>query len=143
MKMKRLSLVLFSCFALLPWAAAVQANEELIEPLNDYLAFQDYESGIITARQIDQQVFEASMFIDTRDSEQFAAGTIPGSTHIEWRQVLDRIDEIPESTKVILFCNTGSLSAQATFALRVAGRDNVVVLQGGFNDWQKNAAHKP
>jgi rhodanese-related sulfurtransferase len=31
----------------------------------------------------------------------------------------------------ILFCNTGSLSAQAAFALRVAGRSNVVVMQTG------------
>ncbi len=43
----------------------------------------------------------------------------------------------------ILFCNTGSLSAQATFALRVAGRSNVVVMQTGFTGWQSDAAFKP
>ena len=121
----------------------VQANEEAIEAMNDYLAFQEYESGIMVPQQIDQIVFEASTFIDTRDAEQFEAGTIPGAINIEWREVLDRFDEIPEAGKVILFCNTGSLSAQATFALRVAGRENVVVLQSGFLGWQENAAYKP
>lgn len=119
------------------------ANEEAIEAMNDYMAFQEYESGIMVPQQIDQVVFEASTFIDTRDAEQFAEATIPGAINIEWRQVLDRIDEIPESGKVILFCNTGSLSAQATFALRVAGRENVVVLQSGFIGWQQDAAYKP
>lgn len=122
---------------------AVQASEEAIEAMNDYMAFQEYESGIMVPQQIDQVVFEASTFIDTRDAEQYEAATIPGAINIEWRQVLDRIDEIPEEGKVILFCNTGSLSAQATFALRVAGRENVVVLQSGFLGWQENAAYKP
>ena len=123
--------------------ASAVANEEAIEAMNDYMAFQEYESGIMVPQQIDQTVFEASTFIDTRDAEQFAEATIPGAINIEWRQVLDRIEEIPESGKVILFCNTGSLSAQATFALRVAGRENVVVLQSGFIGWQENAAYKP
>lgn len=123
--------------------ASAVANEEAIEAMNDYMAFQEYESGIMVPQQIDQTVFEASTFIDTRDADQFAEATIPGAINIEWRQVLDRIDEIPESGKVILFCNTGSLSAQATFALRVAGRENVVVLQSGFIGWQKEAAYKP
>ena len=116
------------------------ANDDAIEAMNDYMAFQEYESGIMVPQQIDQTVFEASTFIDTRDAEQYEAATIPGAINIEWREVLDRLDEIPELGKVILFCNTGSLSAQATFALRVAGRENVVVLQSGFNGWQKNAA---
>ena len=121
----------------------VQANEEAIEAMNDYMAFQEYESGIMVPAQIDQMVFEASTFIDTRNAEQFEAATIPGAINIEWREVLERIDEIPEEGKVILFCNTGSLSAQATFALRVAGRENVVVLQSGFIGWQQDAAYKP
>jgi len=123
--------------------ASAVANEEAIEVMNDYMAFQEYESGIMVPQQIDQTVFEAYTLIDTRDAEQFAEASIPGAINIEWRQVLDRIDEIPESGKVILFCNTGSLSAQATFALRVAGRENVVVLQSGFIGWQENAAYKP
>ena len=129
--------------ALLLAAAAAPAQEAAIEAMQDYLMFQDYESGIILPRQIDRTVFEAALFVDTRDAEQYAAGTIPGAVNIEWREVLDRIDEIPEDRMTILFCNTGSLSAQATFALRVAGRRNVVVLQQGLAGWQAEAAYNP
>jgi rhodanese-related sulfurtransferase len=124
-------------------AAPAYSSEEAIEAMSDYMAFQEYESGIMVPAQIDKMVFEASTFIDTRDAEQYETATIPGAVNIEWRQVLERIDEIPQEGKVILFCNTGSLSAQATFALRVAGRENVVVLQSGFIGWQRDAAYKP
>jgi rhodanese-related sulfurtransferase len=37
---------------------------------------------------------------------------------------------------VLIYCNTGSLSAQAGFALRVAGWENVRILQGGMEEWK-------
>ena len=120
-----------------------KANEAVIEAMGEYLMFQEYESGIILPQQIDRSVFEAVTWIDTRDSEQFDKQTIPGAIHIEWRQVIERMDEIPTDRKVIVFCNTGSLSAQAAFALRVAGFDNVVVMQSGFLGWLENAAYRP
>ena len=122
---------------------SAKANEAVIEAMGEYLMFQEYESGIILPQQIDRSVFEAVTWIDTRDSEQFDKQTIPGAIHIEWRQVIERLDEVPTDRKVIVFCNTGSLSAQAAFALRVAGFDNVVVIQSGFLGWLKNAAYRP
>ena len=122
---------------------APAAAQDAIEAMQDYLMFADYEAGIILPRQIDRTVFETALFIDTRDAAQFAEATIPGAVNIEWRQVLDRIDEIPSDRMTILFCNTGSLSAQATFALRVAGRGNVLVMQGGITEWRQSAAWQP
>lgn len=128
---------------LLCFSLPTVADEAAVEAMAEYLMFQEYESGIILPQQIDQSVFEAVTFIDTRDLEQFENQTIPGAIHIEWRQVLERMDEIPTEKKVIVFCNTGSLSAQAAFALRVAGFDNVVVMQSGLLGWHDNAAYKP
>lgn len=122
---------------------SASANDEAVEAMQEYLMFSEYEAGIILPQQINEEIFNSVLFVDTRDEEQYEAATIPGAVHIEWREVLDRIDEIPEDTKTVLFCNTGSLSAQAAFALRVAGRSNVVVLQTGFIGWQKDAAYKP
>jgi rhodanese-related sulfurtransferase len=124
-------------------AAPALAQDAAIEAMQEYMMFSDYEAGIILPQQIDQTVFETALFIDTRDAAQFEEGTIPGAVNLEWREVLDRIDEIPEDRMTILFCNTGSLSAQAVFALRVAGRSNVVVLQTGLTGWDRDAAWKP
>ena len=124
-------------------AAPALAQDAAIDAMQEYMMFSEYESGIILPQQIDQTVFETALFVDTRDAGQFEAGTIPGAVNIEWREVLDRIDEIPDDRMTILFCNTGSLSAQAAFALRVSGRSNVVVMQTGFTGWQQDAAFKP
>lgn len=124
-------------------ATADETRAAAVEAMQEYLMFSGYEAGIILPQQIDRTVFEAAIFIDTRSAEQFEAGSLPDALHIEWREVLDRIDEIPEDRMTILFCNTGSLSAQAAFALRVAGRENVLVMQSGLIGWKETAAYRP
>jgi rhodanese-related sulfurtransferase len=118
-------------------------QEELAEAITDYMDFATYDSGIIVPEQLDQAVFESAVFVDTRDAGQFAAAAIPGAINIEWREIPGRLDELPDSGMVILYCNTGSLSSQAVFAARLLGHENVLVLQSGFDGWQQNAAWKP
>jgi len=74
--------------------------------------------------------------IDTRDADQYQTSHIPGAVNIEWRKVLGRCAELPRDKMVLVYCNAGTLSAQAGFALRVAGMDNVRILQGGLTEWK-------
>ena len=95
----------------LPLAAPAVADEEVVlEALQDYADFATYEQGIILPEQIDQMVFEAALFIDSRDAEQFEAAHIPGAINIEWRELPYRLDEIPESGMVItpLACSSAN-----------------------------------
>lgn len=125
-------------------ASPVAAQEAAVaEAVQGYMDFATYEQGIILPQQIDADVFAAAVFVDTRDAEQFAAGHIEGAVNIEWREVPARLGELPEAGMVILYCNTGTLSAQATFAARLLGRENVLVLQSGYRGWQDTAAYKP
>ena len=114
--MRSIASLIMSLAILLP--GTTSANEAAIEAMAEYLMFQEYESGIILPQQIDESVFRAVTFIDTRDVEQFEKQTIPGAMHIEWRQVLERMDEIPTDQKVIVFCNTGSLSPSSLCSTR-------------------------
>lgn len=141
--MPRLMIAAALGLALAVGGAPAKAQEAAIEAMQDYMMFQDYEAGIILPAQITEDVFGAIYFIDTRDAAQFEAATIPGAVNIEWREVLERIDEVPSDKTVVVFCNTGSLSAQASFALRVAGRGNVVVLQTGIIGWRQTAGYIP
>ena len=126
----------------LPLASPLAA-QDLLDEITGYIEFEPYDSGIILPEQITEDIWPSVTFVDTRNAEQFEAGTIPGALHMEWREVPGRLDELPEDGKVVLFCNTGSLSAQAAFAARLLGRDNVVVLQTGFQGWQETAAWHP
>jgi rhodanese-related sulfurtransferase len=119
------------------------AEDAAVEAMQEYLDFANYEAGIIVPEQLTEEIFPGVLFVDTRDPAQFEAGTIPGAVNIEWREVLARRDEIPDDRKVVLFCNTGSLSAQAAFALRVAGMDNVLVLQTGLQGWTRSGPYRP
>lgn len=130
--------------AVLCLTAPVAADEEVVaEAVMDYMDFATYEAGIILPAQLDKSVFEAATFVDTRDAEQYEAAHIPGAINIEWREIPARLAELPESGMVIFYCNTGTLSSQATFAARLLGRENVVVLQTGISGWQETGAYHP
>lgn len=123
--------------------ALAMDDDALAEAVIDYMDFATYDSGIIRPEQVDQIVFENAVFVDTRDAQQFAGGSIPGAINIEWREIPARLDELPDTGMVILFCNTGSLSAQAVFAARLLGKENVLVMQAGLDGWKQNAAWRP
>lgn len=122
---------------LLAGAPAV-ANDKakLMDELSGYLEFVDYGGGTIFAEQIPKSEYSKMMIIDARDAAQFAKEHIPGAVNIEWRQVLAKSSSIPKDKAVLIYCNTGSLSAQAGFALRVSGWENVKILQGGYAEWK-------
>ena len=107
-----------------------------IDEMAGYLEFVDYGGGVIFAEQIPKDEWPRMVVIDARDAGQFAKGHIPGAINLDWRQVLAKRDSIPKNKPVLIYCNTGSLSAQAGFALRVAGWENVRILQGGMEEWK-------
>ena len=119
-------------------AAPAVATEKakLIDELSGCLEFVDYGGGTIFAEQIPKSEYSKMMIIDARDASQFAKEHIPGAVNIEWRQVLANRSSISKDKTVLIYCNTGSLSAQAGFALRVSGWENVKILQGGFAEWK-------
>jgi rhodanese-related sulfurtransferase len=114
------------------WADKAQAIDEM----EAYLEFVDYGGGVIFAEQIPKDDWKKFLVIDARDAAQFAKSHIPGAINIEWRQILAKRASIPKDKPVLIYCNSGSLSAQAGFAMRVAGWDNLRILQGGFDEWR-------
>jgi rhodanese-related sulfurtransferase len=131
---KRLWTALIIALVALP--ALSQDKAKLMDELSGYLEFVDYGGGTIFAEQIPKNEYAKMMVIDARDAAQFAKEHIPGAVNIEWRQVIAKSGDIPKNKPVLIYCNTGSLSAQAGFALRVSGWENVRILQGGFSEWQ-------
>jgi rhodanese-related sulfurtransferase len=119
-------------------APTVHADNKAIatDEMEAYLEFVDYGGGVIFAEQIPKEEWPKMVLIDARDPAQFAKGHIPGAINMDWRQVLAKRNDIPKNKPVLIYCNTGSLSAQAGFALRVAGWENVRILQGGMAEWQ-------
>jgi len=137
MTLRTLALVAATAAGLL-LAPAAQADNKAIatDEMEAYLEFVDYGGGVIFAEQIPKDEWPKMVVIDARDAGQFAKGHIPGAINMDWRQVLAKRHTIPKDKPVLIYCNTGSLSAQAGFALRVAGWENVRILQGGMEEWK-------
>ena len=115
------------------WA---QENAEAIDAMEEYLDFVDYGGATIFPEQIPAQDWKNFFVVDARDAAQFEKEHIPGAVTIEWRLVLASRSEFPKDKPILIYCNTGTLSAQAGFALRIAGFDNLRILQGGMREWQ-------
>lgn len=124
-----------ACALVSPLASA-DADKAAIKAMEDYLAFVDYGGATIFPEQIPKEDWPRFHVIDARDPAQYDKEHIPGAVNLEWRQALEKRAAIPKDKSVLIYCNTGSLSAQAGFALRVAGYDNVRILQGGFAEWK-------
>lgn len=117
-------------------SAMANDKAKIIDEISGYLEFVDYGGGTIFPEQIPKGEYAKMMVIDARDAAQYAKEHIPGAVNIEWRQVLAKSGDIPKNKPVLIYCNTGTLSAQAGFALRVSGWKNVRILQGGFFEWK-------
>lgn len=119
-----------------PITAAAVENTAVVKAVEEYMEFSEYGSSIIRPEQIPAEDWKKISVIDARDAAQFAKDHIPGAINIEWRQAVARRGELPQDRMVLIYCNTGTLSAQAVFALRLLGYDNVKVLQNGFEGWK-------
>lgn len=128
--------VLFASLSLLAAPVMAEENPAVIDALSGYMDFAEYSSSLIWPEQIPADDWKKVFIVDARDAAQFAKEHIPGAVNIEWRQAVARRAKIPRDRMVVMYCNSGSLSAQAVFALRVLGYDNVKVLQDGIEGWK-------
>lgn len=130
-----LSLALCALLSICSPLALAQDKAKLMDEMAAYLEFVDYGGGTIFAEQIPRAQYAKMLIIDARNGLQYAKSHMEGAINIEWRQVLAQSARIPKDRMVLIYCNTGSLSAQAGFALRVAGWKNVRILQVGMTEW--------
>ena len=123
-------------------SASFAADNAAVKAMEEYFDFSEYGGATILPEQIPAEDWKKILVIDTRDADQYKTEHIPGAINIEWRQVLGRRAELPGDKMVLVYCNAGTLSAQAGLALRVAGMDNVRILQGGFTEWKAKGGFK-
>ena len=127
---------LFASLSFLAAPAWSEENPAVVDALSGYMDFAEYSSSLIWPEQIPADDWKKVFIVDARDAAQYAKEHIPGAINIDWRQAVARRAELPKDRMVVMYCNSGSLSAQAVFALRLLGYDNVKVLQDGIEGWK-------
>lgn len=134
--MNKILIALMASGLFLATPARAEANPAVVDALAGYMDFSEYSSSLIWPEQIPKEDWQNVFIVNARDAAQYAKEHIPGAVNIEWRQAVARRSELPEDRMVVMYCNSGSLSAQAVFALRLLGYDNVRVLQDGIEGWK-------
>jgi molybdopterin/thiamine biosynthesis adenylyltransferase/rhodanese-related sulfurtransferase len=93
-------------------------------------------------REVDPAAAEAArdeaVFLDVREGDEYAQGTIPGSMHIPRGYVELQVEgRLPEKDRpVVVYCAGGTRSALAAKSLQDLGYTDVVSMAGGFNKWK-------
>lgn len=72
--------------------------------------------------------------LDVRYSEEFDDHHIPGATIMPLYELRNRMDELSQDERYIVYCHSGGRSAVATLILAQNNFD-VVSLEGGIRDW--------
>lgn len=141
--MPRILFALMACLALLQLTSPARAEESPVAAaIEEYMDFTEYGSSIIWPEQIPESEWKKIKVIDARSADQYEKFHIPGAINIDWRKIPGQRHDIPKDRMVLIYCNTGSLSAQSVFAMRLLGWDNVKVLQDGIEGWKRKGGFK-
>ncbi len=78
----------------------------------------------------------AGILLDVRDPEEYAAGHVPGATHIPLGSLLRRSTELPVDQPIAVHCGGGARSLTALSLLRRAGFTHLANIAGGFGEYK-------
>lgn len=80
-----------------------------------------------------------TQFIDVREPDEVAEGTLPGTVNIPVGMLADRLGELDSSRRTVVLCRSGGRSTQAAEILTAAGFGEVINLEGGMLAWLENS----
>jgi len=79
---------------------------------------------------------EKACILDVRDPDEVECGKIPGSINIPLNDLRERVDELPQDKKIVVYCKVGLRAYIACRILAQKGFQNVYNLSGGYQTYQ-------
>jgi len=73
--------------------------------------------------------------LDVRENDERESAHIEGSVHIPMAEVPDRLDELPRTGRLIVYCHHGGRSMMVASYLEGEGFEDVGNLSGGIDAW--------
>ncbi len=75
------------------------------------------------------------LLVDVRTAFERKRGYIPGSTHMPLDELRDRAASLPKDKDIVVYCYSGSRSAQAVKFLLNSGLTRVWDYSGSWREW--------
>jgi hydroxyacylglutathione hydrolase len=98
---------------------------------------ESWSVGMVTTQALCQWLDrrQDAWLLDVRSEEEVTEARISGAHHIHLTQLPGRMDEVPRSVPVYIFCGSGVRSMIAASLLQIAGWQNHSVVLGGLTGW--------
>lgn len=93
---------------------------------------------LIEPEEVHRMLEEKEIFflIDVREKEEWDAGHIQGALLMPMHTLAEKLEGMPKTAKIVLYCEHGVRSLSATIALERAGYSDVKSMNGGFSAWK-------
>ena len=90
----------------------------------------------ITVEQAFQERENGALILDVRTESEWEEVHIPGSTRILLDDLPNRLNEVPEDTRIVVVCRSGNRSQIGRDTLLNAGFEEVTSMIGGVSQWR-------
>ncbi len=77
------------------------------------------------------------VLLDVREYEEWMSGHAPTAVHIPMSRLVEHVEELDRSQRIICICRSGNRSARVTAWLRERGFD-AVNMTGGMSTWARD-----
>jgi hydroxyacylglutathione hydrolase len=84
-----------------------------------------------------QPAFDSLYVLDVRTPEEWRAGHIPGSHHLELNQLEKGLKQLPRNQAIALLCRSGQRASLAASLLQKHGFSSVMNIRGGMQAWKQ------
>jgi rhodanese-related sulfurtransferase len=103
----------------------------------------DYEDITASGLKSRLDAGERPLLLDVREPWEFEAARIAGSTLIPMSRLEERFTELDPACETVVICHHGNRSSYVTRALRRAGFEKVMNLEGGLDAYSSVDASVP
>ncbi|MGH3476956.1 MAG: MBL fold metallo-hydrolase, partial [Nocardioidaceae bacterium] len=120
------------------WQAAKIGYDNLAGEVEGGMAAWTASGQPVNRTKLDRpDEIDSRRVLDVRQDAEFAAGHLPGATHVELGDLPDRAADLPDEPTVVM-CGHGERAASGASLLERAGHTDVTVLVGGPDDWARD-----
>jgi sulfur-carrier protein adenylyltransferase/sulfurtransferase len=98
----------------------------------------------ITVKELAERLTrgETPLLLDVREPNEWSAGHLNNAKHIPMRQIPTQIDSLPKEQEIVVYCRSGSRSANVQQYLLHNGFTKVKNLAGGLIAWAREVDPK-
>ena len=99
-------------------------DETLLDSLKEYIKDVDKNWNYITSPDLKKSLDKDPkkyFLLDIRKPEDYKKGHIKGTKNIFWKDLLNRLDELPTDKTIVIICYVGHTASQMLISLRLLG----------------------